>query len=285
VTHRIDEGGAKRDVGGMPGERARSRPVRLVPRPPSCPPRISERSTILFLAANPAGTSHLRLDEEARDIASKVRGALHRDSFAFRTWWALRPDDLQQALLDEAPTVLHFSGHGEGVCGIVLHGESGAARSVSADALRDLLIVLKDNIRVVVLNACYSAQQAEAIVGVVDVVIGMTASVSDAASRAFAAAFYRALGAGRSVGNAFDLGVNAIRLEGLDNDQAAPVMLERLGVHADELVLVSPREVQGGSGAGDRVAAPPWRSWRLRRAALLGLSIAGLAASIAWAVT
>jgi hypothetical protein len=29
----------------------------------------------LFLAANPAGTSLLRLDEEAREIAGKVRGA------------------------------------------------------------------------------------------------------------------------------------------------------------------------------------------------------------------
>ena len=44
---------------------------------------------------------------------------------------------------------------------------------VSSAALADLFKVLKDNIRVVVLNACYSEEQAQAIVEEIDFVVGM----------------------------------------------------------------------------------------------------------------
>jgi hypothetical protein len=277
---------ARRDLGSSPASRVVRRHGRSARGAPSWLPHAPERSTILFLAANPAGTSLLRLDEEAREIAGKVRGALHRDSFSFQTWWALRPGDLQQALLDEAPTVVHFSGHGGGEDGIVLHGAGGSAQSVSADALRELFLVLKDNIRVVVLNACCSDEQAGAIVDIVDVVIGMPAAVSDDAARVFAAAFYRALGAGRSVGQAFDLGVNAIRLEGLYSEDEAPALWERPGVHADALVIVAPRDVprEGAAAGGLEDPLPSSPRCMLACAALLGLSTAALAALIALAV-
>jgi hypothetical protein len=54
--------------------------------------------------------------------------------------------------------------------------------------------------RVVVLNACYSDVQADALCSVVDCVIGMTGAIHDDAARSFAMSFYRALGSRRSVG-------------------------------------------------------------------------------------
>lgn len=195
-------------------------------------------STILFLAANPSGTSSLRLDEEARAIENNMRRSKYRDCFVFKTRWALRPDDLQQALLEENPAVVHFSGHGFFRQGVVIHGANGTIQRIAIDALCNLFTILKENIQVVLLNACYTSEQADAIAEIIDVVIGMSGAVSDETASVFAAAFYRAVGAGRSVKSAFDLGVNAIRLEGLVNDDV-PVIRERPGVYADSLVLAS----------------------------------------------
>ena len=72
--------------------------------------------------------------------------------------------------------------------------------------------MLKDNIRCVVLNACYSEGQATAIAQQIDVVIGMKHDLGDDAARNFAAAFYQGLGYGRSVQTAFDLGCLQIDL-------------------------------------------------------------------------
>ncbi len=193
--------------------------------------------TVLFLAANPSSSGQLALDEEARAIESKLRASEHRDAIRFRTRWAVRPDDLLHALNEDRPTVVHFSGHGAGVGGIVLHDEGGGDRLVSGNALSRLFAVMKDDIQVVVLNACYSAEQAREIVAVIDIVIGMGDSVGDDAARTFAAAFYRALGFGRSVQNAFDQGIAAIALEGLD-DADVPELLVRPGVDPSKLVLV-----------------------------------------------
>lgn len=194
---------------------------------------------ITFLAANPLSSDRLALDEEARSIEEKVRDAKHRDLVTFRTRWAVRPEDLQQALLEDEPVVVHFSGHGGGSIGIVLHAQDqGAERLVAEDALVDLFRVLKGDIRVVVLNACYSEVQAQAIVQEIDFVVGMSDSVADDAARMFAAAFYRGLAFGRSVQQAFDLGINELRLVGLSEEDHIPKLLVRPNVDASSTTLV-----------------------------------------------
>jgi hypothetical protein len=195
------------------------------------------KRTILFLASNPGSSGRLALDEEARAIETKLRASAHRDAIQFRTRWAVRPDDLLQALNEDRPTVVHFSGHGSGAGGIVLHDDVAGDRLVAGDALKRLFTAIKDDIRVVVLSACYSMEQARQIVAVIDVVVGMADSVGDGAARAFAAAFYRALGFGRTVQNAFDQGLSAIALEGFD-DVKVPELLVRPGVDAAKLVIV-----------------------------------------------
>ena len=122
-----------------------------------------KKTKILFLAANPMSPDpedRLALDEEARDIEEKLVSVKHRDLFEFKTRWAVRPGDLHDALLREEPVVVHYSGHASGEPGLVLHGSTeGEERLVGAEALKHLFGVLKDNIRIVVLNACYSDRE------------------------------------------------------------------------------------------------------------------------------
>jgi hypothetical protein len=76
----------------------------------------------------------------------------------------------------------------------------------------------------VVLNACYSDEQAAAIADVVDCVVGMSDQITDEASRQFSTAFYGGLGHGRTVQTAFELGCNRIELFNLPEAQK-PVLV------------------------------------------------------------
>ena len=80
----------------------------------------------------------------------------------------MRPDDLLDALLSISPHIVHFSGHGSEGEEILLQDDFGNSKPVDRRTLANLLGILKDNIRILVLNACYSQPQAEAISRTVD---------------------------------------------------------------------------------------------------------------------
>jgi hypothetical protein len=192
---------------------------------------------VLFLASNPEGTSSLKLDEEIRMITQKVRASEYRDVLKLESLFAVRPDDLLQALNEHQPQIVHFSGHGSAAGEIILMDRNRQVKPVSADALRALFTTLKDNIRVVVLNACYSQLQAAAIAEVIDCVVGMNKAVGDYAAITFAASFYRAIGFGRSVAEAFEQGKTAILLEGI-SEADTPQLLTRQGVDPAAVFLI-----------------------------------------------
>jgi hypothetical protein len=191
----------------------------------------------LFLAANPASMSQLAIDKEMRAIEQKVRASEHRDVLVFQSAWAVQPDDLLQLLNQHKPHIVHFSGHGRSE-GLSLVGENGQERLVTTRALKSLFTTLKDNIRLVFLNACYSREQAQALIETVDCVIGMKESIHDDAAIAFASSFYRAIGFGRSVQEAFDQGITSLLLEGIP-DEDLPELLVKQGVDAKQVTLIA----------------------------------------------
>jgi HAD superfamily phosphoserine phosphatase-like hydrolase len=151
---------------------------------------------VLFLAANPRDTDKLALDEEIREISKKIREGDYRDAIELISAWAVRPDDLLQLLNQYRPQIIHFSGHGSGSGEIFLTDNNGISKPVSSRALKALFATLKDNIQIVVLNTCYSKEQAEAITEVIDVAIGMNDRIDDKSALTFAASFYRAIAFG-----------------------------------------------------------------------------------------
>ncbi len=190
----------------------------------------------LFLAANPASTNRLAIDEEMRAIEQKVRAAEHRDVLIFQSAWAVRPDDVLQLLNQHRPHIVHFSGHGSHA-GLSLAGDDGRDRLVTARALTALFATLRDNIRLVFLNACYSREQALALIASIDCVIGMKDSIRDDAATVFASSFYRAIGFGRSIQEAFDQGRTALLLEGIPEEDT-PELLIKDGIDPNEIVLI-----------------------------------------------
>ena len=194
---------------------------------------------VLLFSANPAGTGALKLDEEVREIRKRVQAAAHRDLIQIEFAPAARPSDLLEEMNRHEPHVVQFSGHGSQEGGILVCDDRGRPKAVGGDALAALFESTQANVRVVVLSACYSQAQAEAVACVVPCVIGMRGAVGDRAARVFAAAFYGALGFGRSVEVAFRQGVAALKLEGVAQGDT-PDLITRGGLKASEVVLVNP---------------------------------------------
>ncbi len=182
---------------------------------------------ILFLAANPQDTGQLRLDEEIREIKQALLKAEYRDKFTIEQEWAVRVSDLQSHLLHHKPDIVHFSGHGSEASEIILEDDDGNSQEVPTRALSKLFEIFNDYIRCVVLNACYSKRQAQAIAEHIDTVIGMSKAIGDEAAINFAIAFYQALGYNRNLKTAFELGCNQINLQNLNEENTPKLIMRR----------------------------------------------------------
>jgi hypothetical protein len=194
---------------------------------------------ILLVSANPPGTSSLRLDEEVHQIEAKIQAATHRDGIDIIAKWATRPLDLLEHLNRHEPQIVQFSGHGSPAEEIILVSEQGKPKPVSKDALVALFCNLKNTVRLVILNACFSRPQAKAITREIDCAIGMSRAIGDESAITFASAFYSALGFGKSIGEAFRQGKAALLLQGIPEERT-PILMTKKGVDADSLVLVNP---------------------------------------------
>jgi formylglycine-generating enzyme required for sulfatase activity len=218
------------------------------------------RSVILFLAANPAGTDPLALDQECAAIERELKLTPGRDDFEFRSKWAVTVDELMRHLLDLSPTIIHFSGHGHAT-GILLEGDGGRPQPVTPAALTRMIRTTTDSARLAVLNACYSDAQAEALRDAVGCAIGMKGTISDEAAHTFSVGFYRALGHRRPIGNAYDQAEATLAGKGL-SAQAEPRCLARPGIDVGTLRIGKPRgrrrrrvqlalEVEAGASRSD----------------------------------
>jgi hypothetical protein len=246
------------DAGAADDNRRSSRrPARA-----TLPGRPAKKHVILFLAANPSDTDRIALDREARAIHVELKRSGYRDRFDFQTRWAAEPLDLLRELRELKPTVVHFSGHGGARTGatsgsssnrhvvaadassraepggLYLQDAVGAAQLVSAQAIAQVLEAAGDSVKLVVLNACYTAPIADVLLAHVDCVVGMTGAIHDSAARTFAIGFYGGLGEHESIAAAFKQGRAAIDLEGLP-DAERPKLNVRDGFDAAQVILAA----------------------------------------------
>ena len=180
---------------------------------------------ILILAANPTNTNKLRLDEEVREIQAAHRKARNREEIEIISEWAVKVDNLRSALLYHKPNIVHFCGHGAGDDGLLLENQFGQKQLVSSESLAGLFKLFNKNVECVVMNACYSEVQAEAIHQHINCVIGMNKAIGDKAAIEFATGFYDALTNARNYQDSFDFGKNALDLENIPESEIPQIKI------------------------------------------------------------
>jgi formylglycine-generating enzyme required for sulfatase activity len=251
-----------RDVHGVEAPAIAS-PLR---EPPAVEPEVPRqviraRVKLLFIAANSRDDPQLALGEELRAIAQALRESRFRDSFDIVSELAVRQKDLQRALLQHRPDIVHFACHGSRHAELVLLRDDGTPGPVTIEALTSYFRILRDNVALVVLNACFSRAQAAAVERTVGMAIGMHQRIADDAAIRFSEAFYQGLGYGCSVRQAFELGVTAIATVRSAGD-GAPALFARAGIDPSAICLV---------GASPPRARRRWPVWLLPIAAALSL--------------
>lgn len=221
-----------------------------------------KRRKILYLAANPTGTGRLALKREYRGILHELERGKYGRRFDLVPCWAT-PSELPHELHRHKPSVVHFSGHGyragerglehgafhrdvvgdlgaQGTDhGLIFSSSEGRIRLLSSAALVETLAVAGSSIQLVVLNACFTEELANALLTCIPCVVGMQGPIHDDAAGHFSTGLYSGIVAGASAEEAYRRGRLAIRLAGLEGDVDRPQLKVHEGVDAGQLVLAA----------------------------------------------
>lgn len=197
---------------------------------------------VLFLAANPWDTTSLELDAEIREITEKVRAGGSGEHFEIISRWATSAADLLRHLGEHRPQIVHFTGHGARDGRIVVEDAGTRSVPVPQHAVTRVFRAFSKSIRVVLLNTCFSLPQARAITQVIDCATGTPARIDDTAATAFAASFYRAIGFGHSISEAFEQGCLSLDLQSIP-EPLRPRLVTRAGTDPSSVVLVERKQL------------------------------------------
>lgn len=156
------------------------------------------RVKLLFAAAEPLDLQRFRLGDEIRGITRGLRTSKHGDSFEIEQLWGARWADLRTHLLQDTPDILHFCGY-PSEHGLVFEDDSGRADKISTEQVAALLSLFSDRLRLVIINTMKTDDLCETLARTIDYVIGTTGRITDEAAIKFSAAFYEAIGNGKTI--------------------------------------------------------------------------------------
>lgn len=165
---------------------------------------------LLFVLTCPRSQEQLATQEEVRAIEKEMIASRHRDRFIHKVVLAATYKDLREALREHRPDILHISCHGTDTAELLFNDGGGGEMYVDARALAGMFVVLKLDIRLIVLNACHSTTITRELAPLVPLLVGMRGAVHDSSAVAFATVFYESLVAGDTVEDSFNLAINEL---------------------------------------------------------------------------
>ncbi|WP_196593744.1 CHAT domain-containing protein [Pectinatus sottacetonis] len=209
------------------------------------PQKPVEKLTILFLAANTNEMPQLALNKEVHAITDSIRMSADRDSMEFFTRWATQAADILQMINELDPEIIHFSGHGMENGNLLLNDPSGNVQPVSKEAMAAAIATMSGHVRLIFFNACFSEQEAQAVVKYTEAAIGMRKEIPDEAAIVFAAQFYSSIGFGKDLATAFNQAKAALLLRGIV-EEATPVLYVKEGMKASDIVMIDQLNKKSG---------------------------------------
>ncbi len=179
---------------------------------------------ILFLTAEPTDQAKLRLGQEIKNIRIELeRSRYKQEQFVLEECWSVSPEDIRYQISKFQPRIVHFCGHGTSSGELCFEDKVGKTKPVRPEALAALFELVGEQVRCVVLNACYSDIQAQAIAQHIPFVVGMNNAISDNAAISFAVGFYGALASGASYEKAYKVACVEIQIRG-SSEELTPIL-------------------------------------------------------------
>lgn len=191
---------------------------------------------ILVMTASPADMTPIRTRDEERQLkASLLDGLEGRERLKLEVIRGATVDDILAAMNKFKPHILHIGAHGNEDGDLSFLDEQGDAALVPLAGMAAAVKAAGDQLQMIILNACHSETTTKVLVDHVDCAIGMRKAIADTSAIEFTRGFYGALGYGRSVGQAYEQGLAALKLRGLPNSGSI-ALREREGCDAQEWV-------------------------------------------------
>ena len=165
---------------------------------------------ILILPANPDTTeiSHKRIG--IQKLRAALKRANHGQIFKLEDRLETNAADIAQVLTEIEPYIVNISGHEDGVECIALKDKYNNQAKLIADLFRHR----GNNIKCVVLQGCYSENQAREIVRHIEYVIGISQELEDNTVIDFLVNFYYHVGSKWSIEESYDQSLNHLQRNG-----------------------------------------------------------------------
>jgi hypothetical protein len=215
---------------GTQDERLTVETAETLPPTGAVPPRHQgvPVTTILYLISQPRGMEQLSSYQEMREVNRLLWLSQNRERYRLQDCPAARLTDISQALSENWPQIVHFSGHGAEDGSLVVEDDFAYSSLINPAGLASLLGGFARSVRCVIVNACHSLALAELIVKEIDYVVGMRSAIGDYASVQFSVGFYQGLFAGKAVPEAFLQGKAIVQADSQTNaEYKTPVLLVR----------------------------------------------------------
>lgn len=166
---------------------------------------------VLFAFANEHEARHLALEIEMTGVQEALREAEDKGWCKVLVSPRASLDSISQQLIryGDRLAIFHFAGHA-GSTKLLFENTIGGNDEIRADAFAKLLTTRRPP-DIVMLNGCYSADQAQRLLDLgVLAVIGTTAAVKNSISGDFATWFYNSLAMGDDLRTAFNFAKNRL---------------------------------------------------------------------------
>lgn len=165
---------------------------------------------ILYVGASPKDQDAIGVGTEQRRIEDTIRMGTFRDDFEIIGKQGSTFEQLSRELMVTNPEFLHFSGHGD-ANGIAMEDQNGLTCYVPLDAI-DQLLTNNPSVKCILLNSCYSSDQAKALSLRGIYVLGNSESLPSNVAEEFSVGFYQAIVERKEVHHAFGNGTAHSRL-------------------------------------------------------------------------
>lgn len=170
---------------------------------------------ILVLSADPLPSRDWPFNPQLQEIQLSLERSPTGYQFELHQRSAVQPIDIQRALLEINPHIVHLStSYTADTTALLFHNRSGKAKFVQAEDLADIFNLFSNRLECVILNAPNSDSQAQVIAKSVPYVIGMNQSIDQTTIIDFIFGFYRNLSNKGSVEQTFALACNQLELKG-----------------------------------------------------------------------
>ncbi len=193
---------------------------------------------ILFVGADFSSRGDFSIPQEFAKIRNAIENAALGNSLELAHDLTLKPEELQHLLCIHQPAMFHFSGHFDESGRMYLNDDNKPYHTVELDALNEVFRVHGKSIRCAFLNACNSANVSKILIRHVDCIIAMRGRVTVKTALIFTSSLYDAIGAGRSIQDAFDQARAEIMVFGL-KEEDTPTLIERIPGTAAKIILAS----------------------------------------------